>query len=370
MYTGPFVRTYYSMGAYRNDAARMQSQGYQAINVEQTNMTYGGRLTLILLFGLLLTPICIGVVILCFLPTAFAKKYNVTYLFQPSVAPSPSQPLTPSMPMPSMPSTPPSTFALTMPPTIPPTGAPMKPPQSFQPPQQPQQSPRQMSRALQYLIVAGAVLLTVGSCGGVVALAVNASNSSTSQANNAFPTDTPYLAPTYPPSTPAPTTPAPTVAPSLVIFAPTLGGTINDFDQRYGPYTDGIAKAYEWTIAGQKVEITLSLDDTTQSLDGQMHVVDVQVRAAAGEQWSSTVASTIAKTFLPADAKYQKTTTTSGVRDYVYLSKGMKATFTADQFTNGFGNVTVAAGTANYSCQRVAPATSGYELCDISIGVY
>ena len=82
------------------------------------------------------------------------------------------------------------------------------------------------------------------------------------------------------------------------------------------------------------------------------------------------MASTLSKKFLPADAHYKYTATTNGVRDYVYSSKGMAATFTADQFTNNFGNVHVPAGTVNYSCQRVAPATSGYELCDISIGIY
>lgn len=80
MYAGPIVKTYYSAGAYHQDSALMAAYGYQAINIEQLNMTNGLALTLILMFGLLLTPICIGVVILCFLPLAFSKRWNVTYI--------------------------------------------------------------------------------------------------------------------------------------------------------------------------------------------------------------------------------------------------------------------------------------------------
>src|SRR5690348_12075593 len=227
---------------------------------------------------------------------------------------------------------------------------PQQQPYPSQQPPQPQQR-KMMSRRVQYLIVAGAVLVTILCCGGVLAVGLNDSSPST-QAVSATVTDAAAAAATVPftpfsftvaPSTPTPVPPTePALAPSDVIFAPTLGGTIDDFQQRFGPDTDGNGTAYEATIAGQKVEVTLTLDDTTQSLDGQTHVVDVQVQAVPGEQWSSAVASTIAKAFLPSDARYQKTTTTSGVRDYVYYSKGMKATFTADQFTNGFGNVTVA----------------------------
>ena len=80
MYAGPIVKTYYSAGAYHQDSALMAAYGYQAINIEQLNMTNGLAFTLILMFGLLLTPICIGVVILCFLPLAFSKRWNVTYI--------------------------------------------------------------------------------------------------------------------------------------------------------------------------------------------------------------------------------------------------------------------------------------------------
>ena len=94
-----------------------------------------------------------------------------------------------------------------------------------------------MNKVAQYLIVAGAVLTSVICCVGGVLMVANSPSSASSQANNAIATDTPYTHPTYPPSTPAPSTPAPTAAPSLVIYAPTIGGTIDDIQQRYGPAT-------------------------------------------------------------------------------------------------------------------------------------
>lgn len=110
------------MGHYSQDAALMASYGYRAVNVEQYNETRGLLLTLLLIFGLLLTPLCIGVVILCFLPFAFTKRYNVSYVFQPpSVLPLPQ-------PLPTQPFLPPS------------YSRPLAPLPYSQPPSQPYQS--------------------------------------------------------------------------------------------------------------------------------------------------------------------------------------------------------------------------------------
>lgn len=111
MYAGPIVKTYYSLNAYRRDAALMTSYGYMSVNIEQFNMTDGLALTLILIFGLLLTPMCIGVVILCFLPMAFSKRWNVTYIphsqipgralpYAPQLLPHPPQVHQPQFPQP------------------------------------------------------------------------------------------------------------------------------------------------------------------------------------------------------------------------------------------------------------------------------
>lgn len=100
MYAGPIMRTYYSAAQYNQDAAVMATYGYRVVNLEEVSQTDGLALTLLLIFGLLLTPFCIGVVILCFLPLAFGKRYNVSYIFQPlplqpTIAPPYSQPLSP-----------------------------------------------------------------------------------------------------------------------------------------------------------------------------------------------------------------------------------------------------------------------------------
>lgn len=120
MYAGPIVKTYYSLEAYRRDSALMASYGYQAINIEQLSMTNGLALTLILIFGLLLTPFCIGVVILCFLPLAFSRRWNVSYIPQlatpfpyalPQMMPRPSLPISqPLQPQPYTPASPPSGY--------------------------------------------------------------------------------------------------------------------------------------------------------------------------------------------------------------------------------------------------------------------
>jgi|GEM_PF-2366610 hypothetical protein len=93
MYTGPIVKTYYSLAHYRQDAANMAYYGYMPVNVEQLNTTNGLALTLILLFGLVLTPVCIGLIILCFLPFAFSKRWNVSYIQQAPRMIAASQPL-------------------------------------------------------------------------------------------------------------------------------------------------------------------------------------------------------------------------------------------------------------------------------------
>jgi hypothetical protein len=96
------MRTYYSPAQYNQDVAVMAAHGYRVVNLEEVSQTNGLALTLLLIFGLLLTPFCVGVVILCFLPLAFGKRYNVSYVFQPlpmrPVIASPySQPLQPSI---------------------------------------------------------------------------------------------------------------------------------------------------------------------------------------------------------------------------------------------------------------------------------
>lgn len=165
------------------------------------------------------------------------------------------------------------------------------------------------------------------------------------------------------------------------IFAPTVGGTIADFQRQYGKASDSHGLSYVATIAGQQVQITLAVDDPSQSLDGYAHVTDVEVQAAdflrGSEPWSASTADAIAKAFLPADAQFQRAITkipvgngNAVISDYVYSSSAMTTTFTPGAFTSGFGDKRVLVGTVHYFCQALPPATSGYDWCLITIGTY
>lgn len=95
MYTGPIMRTYGSMDQYQSDAANMARFGYQVMNVQRDKVTDGCGLTAILIFGLLLAPVCIGLLILLLLPTAFTTRITVHYYYTGIAAPIPHQTIPP-----------------------------------------------------------------------------------------------------------------------------------------------------------------------------------------------------------------------------------------------------------------------------------
>jgi hypothetical protein len=232
-----------------------------------------------------------------------------------------------------------------------------------------------MSRRTHYLIVAGVLITAFICCPAAWVLAARTSSSS-SQAFGPHATSTPYLTPTsyY---TPVPTIAVSPGALSTIIYTPTLGGTIGAFQQRYGPSTDGSGLTYTAVIAGQPVQMLLAPNDPSKSLDGRAHIVEVQVWVPSdqlgSEHWSTTTATAVVKALLPTDARFRRTISVSRLGDivvaeHIYTSKGMAGTFTPDQFITASGNAQVPVGTVNYFCERQPPATSGYELCDISIG--
>lgn len=228
---------------------------------------------------------------------------------------------------------------------------------------------------MRYLIVAG-VLLTAFICGPATWVLATHPSSLPWQAVGPHATNTPYLTPTsyY---TPVPTIPVSTGTLSGIIYTPTLGGSIGAFQQRYGPSTDGSGLTYTAVVAGQQVQMLIGPDDPSKSLDGRAHIVEVQVWVPSdrlgSEQWSATTAAAVVKALLPTDARFQRTTSISRLGDivvteHIYTSKGMAGTFTPDQFINVSGNAQAPVGTVSYFCEQQPPATSGYELCDITIG--
>jgi hypothetical protein len=232
-----------------------------------------------------------------------------------------------------------------------------------------------MSRRTRYLIVAS-VLLTVFVCGPTAWVLATRTSLLSSQAVGPRATNTPYLTPTsyY---TPVPTIPVSTGPLSGIIYTPTLGGALGAFQQQYGSSTDGSGLTYTAVVAGQPVQMLIAPGDPSKSPDGQAHVVEVQVWAPSdrltSEHWGATTAAAVVKALLPADVRFQRTASASRLGDivvteHIYTSKGMAGTFTPDQFIHPSDGAQAPVGTVNYFCERQPPATSGYELCDISIG--
>ncbi|HEU4782261.1 MAG TPA: hypothetical protein VFS83_02875 [Ktedonobacterales bacterium] len=90
------------------------------------------------------------------------------------------------------------------------------------------------------------------------------------------------------------------------IFAPTLGGTPDDFQQQYGPPTDSSGLIYAGTVGGKHVLIYLTMDMPNDSVDNESHVIIVVAQVPSDTRgvvaWSAATADTIAQAFLPADA--------------------------------------------------------------------
>jgi hypothetical protein len=95
VYTGPIMRTYGSMYQYRDDAANMARFGYQVMNVQEDKVTNGCALAAILIIGLLLTPVCIGIIVLLFLPTAFGSRITAHYYYAGIAGDGPQRELPP-----------------------------------------------------------------------------------------------------------------------------------------------------------------------------------------------------------------------------------------------------------------------------------
>jgi len=118
---------------------------------------------------------------------------------------------------------------------------------------------------------------------------------------------------------------------------------------------------YAATVACQRVLITLTLDDPSESQDDRQHVAIIAVQVPGNvlgvETWSQQTADQIAQTFLPADAQFQHIVTTGKIHDHVYHSATLAQTFTADQLTNDLGTAQPPIGTLSYFCQPWPPSS-------------
>lgn len=167
---------------------------------------------------------------------------------------------------------------------------------------------------------------------------------------------------------------SPTVTPTPpqpLVHAATLGGTLGDFAQRYGKPLDASSLMYAATVAGQRVLIVVALlDDSRQSRDGKPRVIGVVVQvpndASGVETWDAATSDTIARTFFPADARFQRTISINGELHHFYHSDALAATFLPGQYTS-------VPGSLNYTCHPwpptlSPPTASGYGQCVIIFG--
>lgn len=147
----------------------------------------------------------------------------------------------------------------------------------------------------------------------------------------------------------------------------TLGGTLGDFVQRYGNSIDEGGLMYAATLAGQRVRISMELDDPRQSRDGQAHVIAIDVQPSSNalgiETWDAATADAIAQMFLPPDAQFQRTIMMYGLTRHIYHSDEMAATILPGQYTN-------VPGSLSYYCHPWLPSATaiGYGQCHIAIG--
>lgn len=151
------------------------------------------------------------------------------------------------------------------------------------------------------------------------------------------------------------------------IFAPTLGGTTDDFQLQYGLPTDSSGLAYGGVVGGKQILIQLTVDVPSDSVDDESHVIIVVVQIPSDTRgvatWSAATADKIAQAFLPADAQFQRTTTRNGIHTRIYHSDGMAATFIPNPITPNTGAI-------SYECHAWPPSTSAnsYGQCRITLG--
>ena len=235
---------------------------------------------------------------------------------------------------------------------------------SYQPPTPPAPAPKptRLSRTA-WFIVNGFILLVVASSIGVLLL-IGYDIGLGQRINTGPPPGVPY----YTPAGPQP------------IFAPVLGGTVNDFIHQYGrsenpaDNTSGIWQRL--SVAGHQVTLLVSaapLRDSQDSQDGLPHIEELSVQAPSGVTWNSSTQQSLMAVFLPSDAMFERQQPTTNGFERIYTSTQLAATFTADLFTNDAGTQTVAPGTLFEQCNLgtgPAPAGTVANSCTLSVGVF
>jgi hypothetical protein len=242
--------------------------------------------------------------------------------------------------------------------------------QPLVPPAQPPRPPRQSH--IGWIIVGVFRVCVIAACIGALVLANAAGNGNSGDTGGSQQSTA-----TNPPGPTATTVPTATTAPTgpQPIFAPVLGGTVNDFIHQYGrsenPADNTIGAWQQITVAGYQVMLLVSAAPLRDSHDGQPHIEVLSVQAPSGVTWSAPTQAHIWGALIPSDATFVGMSATNN--SHIYKSAELAATFTADIFTNNDGTQTVAPGTLFEQCllgQATVQAGRVANTCFVTVGVY
>lgn len=178
------------------------------------------------------------------------------------------------------------------------------------------------------------------------------------------PTATPFVHIDNTGAAPQPTsTPAPPAA--QPVAGAQLGGPIVAFDARYGS-DNPPGPTYQWntTIAGQPVQLTVSLSAAGDSLDDQDRAVIIDLTSPdGGSAWSTAQEAAIVAPFLPSDARHTQTVAGSSPLgpDHLYTSQQLAASLSHALFQNAAG-LPVTPGTFDWQCSTQQP------MCELGLG--
>lgn len=241
---------------------------------------------------------------------------------------------------------------------------PTYPPPPPQPPQRPSRWPAFATNqgVLLYIVAPLAALLLIFALFATIAAALQRAQTAGTPSSQQQPT----LAP-YPTVTAYPTGTATTAATATPAAPAVLGATQDAFTAAYGsPQLLGSVPHYSFT-APDGTTLDLCVCETMTGKDGADHADILSFGPADGSSSSLTVEqyTTLAKTFMPADAIYQNDIHDPDVGTlHVYRSATLEVIFPAGNFENtGPSGGLVPPGTFSVNCDN--PAVVG---CALRIG--
>lgn len=214
-------------------------------------------------------------------------------------------------------------------------------------------------------IIGGAVVV-----GLLVGLLISSLASNTSPSTGASPSavsvsatetaNTAYAASLNATATAFANVPTATPAPVMVAGAH-IGGPIDDFDAAYGPEVS--QDTWDTTIAGQDVQLMVSLTHLGDSRDSQDRTVIIDISQQSGSAWSASEDAAIVGSFMPSDASHVRTLSgwSNLGPDHIYLSHQLATSLVASVFQNS-ANQLLTPGTFDWQC------STSTAMCEIAVG--